>query len=370
MTELTFNWVRKYMKNSFELHRKMVEMALEKGVSRTAVAFGTTRKTVYKWLKRYYAEGFEGLKERSRAPKHHPRQIPQQFVERILAIRRQRPYLGPFRIKEEYQLPCSASTIYRVLKRHGMIRPRKRAHQVKRDLRAVKRRLKAFEKIQIDVKELNDIPNYYPYYLKGWPRYQVTARDVRTGACFISFAHENTTTNTAIFANLLLAHLKSCGVELSYTHIQTDNGSEFVRPFNAKNPYGAFKPTLFQQTLQRWKVEHVRIPPGAKTFNSDVETFHRIIEDEFYDFEAYNSKKQLLEKSYTYMLYFNLMRKNRYKDKQAPADILKKLIPKLNVAKLFQFKPVVLDNYFKLLLNSNKDTVYYDMKSDTTHARS
>ena len=62
------------------------------------------------------------------------------------------------------------------------------------------------------------------------------------------------------------------------------------------------------------------------------------------------------------MLYFNLMRKNRYKGKQAPADILKKLIPKLNVIKLFQFKPVDLDNYLKVLLNSNKDTVYYDMK--------
>ncbi len=99
MSALRFNWVRKYMKNSFELHRKMVEMALKKGVSRTAVAFATTRKTVYKWLKRYYAEGFEGLKERSRAPKHHPRQIPQEWVERILAIRRQRPYLGPLRIK-------------------------------------------------------------------------------------------------------------------------------------------------------------------------------------------------------------------------------------------------------------------------------
>ena len=58
------------------------------------------------------------------------------------------------------------------------------------------------------------------------------------------------------------------------------------------------------------------------------------------------------------------MRKNRYNYKQAPADILKKLIPKLNVVKLFQFRPVVLDNYLRLLLNSNKDTVYYDMKSD------
>ena len=44
MTALRFNWVKKYMKNSFELHRKMVEMALQEGVSKAARAFGTTRK--------------------------------------------------------------------------------------------------------------------------------------------------------------------------------------------------------------------------------------------------------------------------------------------------------------------------------------
>jgi len=34
--------------------------------------------------------------------------------------------------------------------------------------------------------------------------------------------------------------------------------------------------------------------------------------------------------------------------------------------KLFQFKPVVLDNYLRTLLNSNKDTVYNDMNPTGT----
>ena len=34
--------------------------------------FGVSRKTGYKWLARYAAEGVAGLVDRSRAPLHHP----------------------------------------------------------------------------------------------------------------------------------------------------------------------------------------------------------------------------------------------------------------------------------------------------------
>lgn len=77
---------------------------------------------------------------------------------------------------------------------------RKRKHKVKLDLREVKNGLKAFEKIQIDIKELKDIPKYYPYIRKGYPGYQFTARDVRTGLCFISYGYEKRATNSGIFA--------------------------------------------------------------------------------------------------------------------------------------------------------------------------
>ena len=34
--------------------------------------FGVSRKVGYKWLERYRDEGVDGLKDRSRAPLHHP----------------------------------------------------------------------------------------------------------------------------------------------------------------------------------------------------------------------------------------------------------------------------------------------------------
>jgi len=182
----------KDMKNSYNLHREMVASALKNEISKTARLFGTTRKTVYKWLNRYREEGLQGLLDRSRAPRSNPGKIPLELEERILEIRRAHPYLGPYRIKEEFKIPCSTGAIYRVLKQNGLIRRRKKKYVVKRDLREVKKRLKLFELIQIDTKELKDIPKYYPYYISSFPGYMYTARDVRTGLAFVSFAREET----------------------------------------------------------------------------------------------------------------------------------------------------------------------------------
>ena len=41
--------------------------------------FGISRKTGYKWLRRYQQEGLEGLFERSRRPDHSPNKTPEQI---------------------------------------------------------------------------------------------------------------------------------------------------------------------------------------------------------------------------------------------------------------------------------------------------
>ena len=47
-------------------------------------------------------------------------------------------------------------------KKAELIRCHKHKSQVKRDLRAVRAKMRVFEKIQSDLKELSDIPYYYP----------------------------------------------------------------------------------------------------------------------------------------------------------------------------------------------------------------
>jgi hypothetical protein len=59
-----------------------------------------------------------------------------------------------------------------------------------------------------------------------------------------------------------------------------------------------------------------------------VETFHRIIEDELYEIEDYANEIEFLGKAYAYQLYFNYIRKNRYRDNKSPAQDIKREIPK------------------------------------------
>ena len=94
--------------------------------------FGISRKTGYKWVHRYRADGAPALQERSRAPHTHPNAISEDMVQAIIAIRRRHPRWGPRKVKVVLRrqrprtiLPA-ASTIGDILKRNGLVRARKR----------------------------------------------------------------------------------------------------------------------------------------------------------------------------------------------------------------------------------------------------
>lgn len=94
--------------------------------------FGISRKTGYKWVSRYQAEGGSGLEERSRAPRHHPHAVSKSVVEAVLARRKTIPQEGPLKIRahlreQHPELSCpAASTIAEILREHGLVRKRRR----------------------------------------------------------------------------------------------------------------------------------------------------------------------------------------------------------------------------------------------------
>jgi len=53
-----------------------------------------------------------------------------------------------------------------------------------------------------------------------------------------------------------------------------------------------------------------RTSASRHTLQSDVETVHRLVEDEFFDLESFASRGDFLAKAFTYQLYFNLVRPN------------------------------------------------------------
>ncbi len=75
--------------------------------------------------------------------------------------------------------------------------------------------------------------------------------------------------------------------------------------------------------------DHRYIPPKRYTWQSDVETVHRLVEDEFFDRETFTGPADFWRKVTTYWHYFNLVRPNRGKEWQSPLQILEATAPAL-----------------------------------------
>jgi putative transposase len=116
-----------------ELRMRLVNALLADEDSMTALCeeYGVRRKTGYKWLARFRAEGAAGLAERSRAPHVVPWAVTQAQAEAIVGLRRQHPSWGPKKLRAkllawapEQHWPA-LSTIGDLLQREGLSRRRK-----------------------------------------------------------------------------------------------------------------------------------------------------------------------------------------------------------------------------------------------------
>jgi putative transposase len=94
-----------------------------------------SRKSVYKWIGRFETEGPGGLADRSSAPLCHGRATPAALAEAIIQQKEARPTWGPLKIIGKLsdihpdQAWPSPSTAGEILKRAGMVGPRRRRYR-------------------------------------------------------------------------------------------------------------------------------------------------------------------------------------------------------------------------------------------------
>src|SRR5438067_2043676 len=122
-----------------EQRKEFIAAALAKEHSFTELCrrYGISRKNGYKWLNRYrdtLAFPNQGMSfaDHSRRPHRSPTAISDEVEAAIVELRRQRPHWGPKKLRvvlakqsPELALP-SESTFAAVLKRHGMVKPRRK----------------------------------------------------------------------------------------------------------------------------------------------------------------------------------------------------------------------------------------------------
>src|SRR5712691_5620200 len=332
-----FDLIRE-MRDAYNHRLRLVESARQRGIKPTARQFAATVPTVRKWLRRYQQHGPAGLVELSRAPHHQPRKTSPEIEHDVVELRKTLPTFGARRLIREFDLPLSHGALESIWRAHGLMPKRRRKYQRKQDLAAIKATWRLFQQISADTKDLDDIPHFWPQAQRlRLPAVQYTARDVRSGLLLLAFAQRRSAAASEVFAARIQRHLDRYGVSLRDLVWQTDNGGEFVGRHNAHGPRIGFPAALGDS-------QHVRIPPAAHTYQSDVETVHRLVEDEFFDLETFTSRGEFLAKAHTYQLYFNLVRPNSHKGNQTPWQIIERLAPRLPF-QLCLLPPVFLDYY-------------------------
>ena len=100
-------------------------------VIEVAGRYGVSRQAVHGWLRRYAADGLEGLADRSHRPSNCAHQMPAEVEARICELRRYHPDWGQRRLAHELvrggiDPPPGLTSIYRALVRNGLIQPRPR----------------------------------------------------------------------------------------------------------------------------------------------------------------------------------------------------------------------------------------------------
>lgn len=116
--------------NTVDLRREFVRLVGSGSLDVTTLCqrYGISRKTGYKWLRRYALEGDSGLVNRSRRPHHQPRRSSASVERVVLEFRQRFPDWGGrklarvMRNNDEAEIPCP-STITEILRRHGVLHP-------------------------------------------------------------------------------------------------------------------------------------------------------------------------------------------------------------------------------------------------------
>ena len=250
--------------------QRMVKYAANHSITETAIRYRVSRKTVYKWVKRYDGTP-DSLVDHSHRPlnspqKHTDKEI-KQIKKRLKKHKWQDLLLAYQELIEKDGYTRSYGGYKRIVAKLKALKPKKK--KKKRKLKPYKRAEYPGQKIQLDVKF---VPSYC--VVDGRKYYQYTAVDECTRWTFREMYDEHSTYSSKKFLERLIEK-----APFPIREIQTDNGSEFTnRLIITKSKHL----TLFEDLLIEMGIIYHRIQIATPRHNGKVERQHRIDEARFY----------------------------------------------------------------------------------------
>lgn len=265
-------------------------------IAHAAAMTGVSRQTATKWVRRYRAEGLDGLEDRSSRPQRSPRSLAPEQVAAILAARHELG-LGPHRLAPVVGSP--RSTISDVLRRHGLSRLGDRDRPSGVPIRYVRER--PGELLHIDVKKLGRIPDGGGHHFRGRGNGTPRARrgydfvhqaidDMSRVAYVDVFADERGPT-CARFLREAAAWFARQGVRIE--RVMTDNAKNYVQSRD------------FQAALSDIRALHKRTRPRRPQTNGKSERFNRTLLDEWAYRRPYETNNERLTALPAFVNHYN-----------------------------------------------------------------
>ena len=260
-------------------------------VSAACLATRVSRRFYYRWRPRWVATREAGLVDRSSRPRSSPHRV-SLFQEAELVALRRRTGWGPDRLAVLVGLP--ASTVHRVLRRHGLVGQRREPAVVVRYEHAEPGGL-----VHLDTKKLGRIVDGPGHRATGdrrsrrrgagWEVLHV-ALDDATRLVYAELLPDEKGRTTARFAVRALRWFRSQGIHAR--RILTDNGSPYVS-------------RAFGRALRWLGVKHTRTRPYRPQTNGKVERWIRTVLAESLYLEVFASSDHRRHELERFVAWYN-----------------------------------------------------------------
>ena len=267
-----------------------------RNATEASIRYKVSRKTLYKWLKRYDGT-LQSLVERSRRPHRSPRAHTAEEVRQIRRLAKKHRWedliLAYQEMQEKYGYTRSYGGFKRIVSKLAAAKGNKK--RKRRKNKPYQRAEYPGQKVQVDVKF---VPS--ECVVDGRKYYQFTAVDECTRWTYRQMYDEHSTYSAEKF---LIELIQRCPFPIR--QIQTDNGTEFTKALISNNPNDK---SLFESKLEENGMLYHRIRIATPRHNGKVERQHRIDQQRFYNhlrmYSLEDGRKQLAvyqEKSNEYI---------------------------------------------------------------------
>jgi transposase InsO family protein len=272
----------------------LVQRITEQGWSVTlaAGAAGMSRRSAFKWLRRYREQGAAGLEDRSSRPQRMPRATPAEWQQMILELRQTR--MTAARIAAQLGRP--RSTVALILKRAGQARLRS-PHPVEPVQRYQRER--PGELIHLDVKKLGRIAGLIGHRITGdqgrrcrgagW-EYVHVAIDDASRLAYVEVLRDERGTTSVGFLRRTFAWFQRLGVRVE--RIMTDNGS-------------GYRSRRFAASCAALQLRHLRTRPYRPCTNGKAERFIQTLLREWAYAMPYRNSSLRIRALRPWLRYYN-----------------------------------------------------------------